>query len=38
MKMNLIRAFTVAGMLALSASAHAAGPNMTFFLEWLKTL
>ena len=34
MKMNVIRAFTVAGMIALSASAHA-GPISIVVLKWL---
>jgi hypothetical protein len=38
MKMNVIRALTVAGMIALSASAHAAGPGLTIILRWIATL
>jgi hypothetical protein len=32
MKMNVIRAFTVAGMIALSASAHASPIGITILL------
>jgi len=34
MKMNLIRALTVAGLVAMSASAHASAIFWSYFLKW----